>query len=142
MSDNTQGTTSPVQSETSLRALAIVGYGLFLLAMMNGLTAIAGVLLAYIKRDDARGSIWLRHFENMITVFWVMLFGALAAILLHLLLFPISLGLLLSGQFVWPAISLFTVPFFLTLAIWPILFVWFLYRVIRGLLHAIDNRAY
>jgi uncharacterized membrane protein len=143
MSDNSQGAThSPVRSETNLRSLVIVGYILFLLAMANGLTAVAGVLLAYIKRDDARGTVWFSHFENMIVVFWVMLLGAFAALALHLLLFPISLGLLLSGQFVWPAVSLLSLPVLLTLAIWPILFVWFLYRMIRGLVRASDNRAY
>jgi uncharacterized membrane protein len=141
MSDNPP-TSTPAQSAANLRSLAIAGYILFLLALFNGLTAIAGVLLAYIKRDDARGTIWFGHFENMISVFWVMLLGAFVALLLHLLLFPISLGLLLSGQFLWTAISLASLPVLLTLAIWPILFIWFLYRMIRGLLHASDNRPY
>ncbi len=142
MSDNPGATHTPVRSETNLRSLAILGYILFLLAMFNGLTAVAGVILAYVKRDDARGTIWSSHFENQIVVFWVMLLGAFAGLLLHLLLFPISLGLLFSGQFIWPAISLFSLPLLLSLAIWPILFLWFLYRVIRGLVRASDNRAY
>jgi uncharacterized membrane protein len=140
MSDDSQAT--PIRSETSLRTLAIIGYILFLAAMFNGLTAVAGVLIAYIKRDEARGTVWYGHFGNLITVFWVMLLGAFAGFLLYALLFPVSIGLILSGHFVWPAVSLLSLPIVLTLALWPILFVWFLYRIIRGLIHASDHSAY
>ena len=140
MSDSHGAT--PAGSETSLRTLAIVGYILFLAAIFNGLTAIAGVVMAYIKRDDARGTIWYGHFQNLIVVFWVMLLGAFAGFMLSWLLFPVSLVLILSGHFVWPAVSLLSLPILVALALWPILFVWFLYRTIRGLLHASAARAY
>ena len=50
---------------SDLRSLAIVCYVLFLLAAVNGLTAFIGVIIAYVKRNDATGTIWRSHFDNM-----------------------------------------------------------------------------
>jgi len=127
--------------QSHLRSLALVGYVLFLVSFMNGLTAIAGVIIAYVKRRDAAGTIWQSHFGNLILVFWVML----AAFLLALISFPVSvlsLGLWLSGDFVWPAFSAFAVPVLFWMFAGPLLLIWFFYRIIRGLIHASENRAY
>src|ERR1700759_701949 len=57
-----------------LRTMAIIVYGLYLAALFTAGTAgIAGVVLAYIKRDEARGTIWESHFENAIHAFWIWL---------------------------------------------------------------------
>src|SRR6266481_9002064 len=92
-----------------LRSLAMLCYVLFLVLFFNGLTAIVGVIIAYIKRHDAAGTIWQSHFDNLILVFWVML----AVCLVGLISFPISLvslTLWFSGDFVWPAFSVFALP--------------------------------
>src|SRR6202012_801309 len=52
------------------RVMAIVCYALFIITVTNGFTGIVGVVLAYIKRSDARGTIWESHFNNLIHVFW------------------------------------------------------------------------
>ena len=72
-----------------LRVQVIAAYVLFLLAWMNGITALIGVILAYVKRHEASGTIWRSHFDNLILVFWVMVAG----LFLGLLTWPISLGL-------------------------------------------------
>ena len=123
--------------QTSLRALAIVSYVLFLLACFNGFTAIIGVLIAYVKRRDAAGTIWHSHFANMILVFWVTVGGAL----LGVLSWPVAFGALFARHFfwLWPT-AVF--PLFFGFLIIPLLAVWYLYRIIRGLIRAGEDRSY
>src|SRR5664279_840214 len=71
---------SDVQDEGDLRSILLIIYGLFVLATFNGATAIVGVVLAYIKRDAARGTMWEGHFRNLIHVFWIALVVAIVAI--------------------------------------------------------------
>ena len=123
---------------SDLRSLAIAGYVLFLLAAVNGFTALIGLIIAYVKRRDATGTIWRSHFDNMITVFWVMLVGALLGMF--------SWPLWLSGAFthgwvfLWPPV--FTLPFLFVFLIFPILVIWYFYRMITGIVRASDERAY
>ena len=122
---------------SDLRSLTIVCYVLFLLASVNGLTAIVGVIIAYAKRRDATGTIWQSHFNNLILVFWVMV----GAAVLGFLTWPIAIDALLAAWPVfWP--PALTLPF----AFWflgiPLLALWYLYRVIRGLLRASEERPY
>lgn len=110
------GPISPAQSDTH-RSLAIITYVLFLVGWPTlHMATLAGVILAYVQKSDARGTIWESHYDAAISTFWVCLVLGLAALPLCL----IAIGFL----------------------IYPVLIVWFLYRVIRGLVHAIDNRPY
>jgi uncharacterized membrane protein len=105
-------------SSSDTRTLAIIIYGLYLAAVFSaGLAGVAGVVLAYVKRDDARGTIWESHFENQITAFWVwiMLFVLGCATF-----WILGLGFLLMG----------------------FAFIYFLYRTIKGLIRAIDSQPY
>jgi len=123
--------------QTSLRALAIVSYVLFLLACFNGFTAIIGVLIAYVKRRDAAGTVWHSHFANVILVFWVTVGGAL----LGVLSWPVAFGALFARHFfwLWPT-AVF--PLFFGFLIIPLLALWYLYRIIRGLIRAGEDRSY
>ncbi|HTQ15338.1 MAG TPA: hypothetical protein VMH86_15815 [Rhizomicrobium sp.] len=131
-------TPTSAADESSLRLFALISYGLLLLAGTNGLTAIVAVVLAYIKRDEARGTPFESHFSNIVTVFWsaiaaiaivVAAAGASAITLFggpephHVLPQAIGIGIVL-----WAAAVGFVV--------------WYLYRVIRGFIRAIDGRAY
>ncbi|HWD29047.1 MAG TPA: hypothetical protein VG387_17875 [Rhizomicrobium sp.] len=130
--------------EDGLRATVLIAYGLFLLALCNGVTAIAGVILLYVKRADARGTPWDSHFRNLITVFWVGL--ALTAIVIALAL-PV-LGALFfalvhtNGN---PPVEAFTGLFVLGPVAWlaaVVFFVWYLIRTISGFLRALEGRPY
>jgi uncharacterized membrane protein len=143
MAENPSAAPLPNQAGTQqhLRSLALLSYVLFLVSFFNGLTAIVGVIIAYIKRRDATGTVWQSHFDNLILVFWVML----AICLVGLISFPISLvslTLWFSGDFVWPAFSVFALPVLVWMVALPILVIWFFYRMIRGLIHASENRPY
>jgi len=61
--------------QSGLRTTAMICYVLYLVAFINGLTAIIGVIIAYIKRPEAAGTVWESHFRNLIVVFWVMFAG-------------------------------------------------------------------
>src|SRR6185437_510218 len=61
-------------SEMSERNSVLVAYGLYLLgAMTGGLTTLAGMILAMVRLDGARGSLFESHYRNMILVFWIWL---------------------------------------------------------------------
>lgn len=101
----------------SFRGTAVVAYVLFLVGWpCLHLSTIVGLILAYVQRGDARDTVWESHFTNIIHTFWT---SVLIAILLTPLYF-IGVG-------------------FLGLAI---VIVWFLYRTLKGLIRALDGRAY
>ena len=101
-----------------LRLFSIIIYGLYIAGFCSGgFTTLIGVILAYVKRGDSRGTIYESHFTNAIEVFWVALVIGLIAIPLYFLFF---LGALIH----------------LGLA------VWYLCRSIKGLVRVLDNRAY
>ena len=115
-SQSPESTGSSAESEN--RTMVIVVYGLYLAALLScGLAGIAGVIVAYLKRGDARGSIWSSHFDNQIETFWIWLVLAIAG---GLTVWVLGLGLLVIG----------------------FAFVWFLYRTIKGLLRALESKPY
>ncbi|HEY2033426.1 MAG TPA: hypothetical protein VGH02_07025 [Rhizomicrobium sp.] len=128
---------APPQAASDTRLLVIICYALFILVFTNGLTSIVGVVLAYVKRADARGTIWESHFTNLIHVFWtgfvffVVFFSAA--------LFGVA-GLwhtAITDNFAAPVLVL---P--LLGAVFVVYVVWYLYRIVRGLLFALENKAY
>ena len=104
-------------ADENLKLFSIVVYALLLLAFCNGLTALIGVIVAYVKRPDARGTVYESHFTNAIETFWVGLVVSLTAIPL---IFLFGLGLIVYCG----------------------LIVWYLFRIIKGMVHALEDRAY
>lgn len=115
MIDASENPTGPNALE-SARTTSIIVYLLYIAALVNGLTAIIGVVLAYVKRDDVRGTIYEGHFSNAIEVFWVFLVGMIVAVPLCFILIGIPLVILI--------------------------YVWVLFRTIKGLVRAIDGKPY
>jgi uncharacterized membrane protein len=117
MTDTVPPTTAPVLPATDTRTLAIVVYGLYLGALFTGgTTGIVGVVLAYIKRNEARDTPWHSHFENAIHAFWIW-----------------------AGLMVLGIVTAWALIGFVIMAA---AFVYFLYRTIKGLLAAVDSRPY
>jgi uncharacterized membrane protein len=113
----TADSVSTSRSDESFRGTAIVAYVLYLLGWPSlHLATIVALILAYVQRGEARGTIWESHFTNVIETFWISLIVGLIAIPLCF----IGIG-------------------FVVLAF---LVVWFLFRTIKGLIRAIDGRAY
>lgn len=124
-------------SVTEPRVMAIVCYALFIVAMTNGITGIVGVVLAYIQRPEARGTIWESHFDNLIHVFW---WGvAVFALFLIALIFGVF-GFAHSVEHdAFPGV-LFLVPVIWLLGVAYV--VWYLYRTVKGIVQALDGKAY
>jgi uncharacterized membrane protein len=107
----------PARSEDTLRGTAILCYVLFLVGWPTvHITSIVALILAYVQRNEAAGTVWESHFRNLIETFWVSLVIGLIAIPLCFVFvgIPILIGV---G-------------------------IWFLYRTIKGLLRAIEHRPY
>ena len=101
------------RDESGDRILAIVNYVLSFLAIFNGITIIAAVILAYVRRDQANE--WLKsHFSYQIRTFWY----ALIFFVVGLLTFWILIGFL----------------------IWFIGGVWLVIRSVVGLMRVLDGR--
>ncbi|AMN46567.1 membrane protein [Steroidobacter denitrificans] len=95
--------------------IAKIIYVLYLLGFFAGITAVIGLVMAYIYKDDAPE--WLRtHYELQIRTFWIMLlYGLIAGILCIILI-----GFLL----------LFLVA------------LWWIIRCVKGLKYLDQNTAY
>jgi uncharacterized membrane protein len=113
-------TIETVQSdrEGSLARTAMLDYGLHIagLLLSVGLLSVVALIINYVKRPSARGTIFESHFTWQIRTFWWTLLWMMV------LAVPVLLTLgLTSFLFVIPAI-------------------WYLYRMIKGLLYLNDRR--
>ena len=82
------------------KTMALVVYVLFLVGLTNGLTAVIGLVLAYVSKGDAPG--WLQsHYVFQIRTFWISLL--LAAIGCLLLIVGVGV-LILAAVGVWVAV--------------------------------------
>lgn len=106
----------------SLRKVALLDYLLHIagLVFSMGLLSVVALIINYVKRDDATGTIYRSHMDWMIATFWWTLFWVVVSFVPALLLSFLSFGLLSF---------LFLIPCF-----------WFLYRMLKGLLRLIDQR--
>ena len=100
----------------------LVSSGFPAIAPLMGIIGIAGVIVAYVKRDDASGTWVASHLRWLIRTFWYsMLWAVIGWIVL------LVLGLILIG-----------IP--LAMLIWGAASIWVLYRVIRGYLLFNESR--
>jgi uncharacterized membrane protein len=101
-----------------LRTYAIVVYVLYLLFLPSfTCTMLIGVVVAYLKRNEARGTAFESHFVNAIDIFWVgLVVGLVATAFIPLF----GLGFLIHAGLV----------------------VWILYRTVKGLIRAIEWQPY
>jgi len=82
----------------SLRRLTLVTYVLYALAWFNGLTAVIAVIINYVKRDDARGTLYDSHFTWQIRTFWWSLAWALVGFITSFILVGFAI---LFGAAIW-----------------------------------------
>lgn len=105
--------------DLNLRKLTHVMYGLFALGLISGglfgMAVLAAIVLAYMKRTDAAGTVYARHFDWLIMTFWW--------------------GLL------WGGLSALATYIFIGWLTGLVVLVWLLYRVARGWLALFEGRA-
>ena len=98
----------------SLKSLTQVVYVLYALSYFTGITAIVGIIINYVKKDDVAGT-WLEsHFRWQIRTFW---FGLL-----------------------WVVIGVATYFILIGVAILFANFCWIIYRIVKGWLNLNDNK--
>jgi uncharacterized membrane protein len=148
MTDRTSNTAPPDTERASdtERAAVLAGYGLFLFAITNGLTALIGAMIAFIRRDDARGTIWESHYRNMLTVFTVSIVLSLLMLVLVLSGVFTVIGLAVGSAW-WDGDWMLSLPLLgaavpLVMLGFVVFGFWYLYRMVRGLLRALDDREY
>jgi|TARA_B100000768_G_scaffold60381_1_gene58441 uncharacterized membrane protein len=109
-------TDDDLQKESNHKNVTMLIYILLALGFVTGgLTAIAAVIINYIKRDDVRGS-WLEgHFRWQINTFW---FGLLWTIIAFLT------WLVLLGWFTGALVT-----------------IWLVYRIAKGAIYLNDNKT-
>lgn len=91
-----------------------VVYVLYLASLFTGITSIIGVIIAYVKRDEVRGTVDESHLQYLIRTFWFSLLGFIIGMILVLVLI---------GYLIILAVS-----------------VWFIYRVVMGFMRLLDNK--
>lgn len=94
--------------------VVLVIYVLYALAVLTGVSAIAGVIVAYIKRDDVQGTWLASHIDWQIKTFW----------------WGLGLGIL----------STLLIAVIVGIVMWVALGCWLIYRVAKGWLRLNDNR--
>ncbi|QEY26303.1 DUF4870 family protein [Neisseria zalophi] len=97
-----------------LRTQAIIVYALYAASMLAGVTVIAGVIMAYIKRDEMQGTLYYDHMQYLIKTFWWSLIGFI--------------------------ISYITFIIFIGILIFFMVGIWFIYRVVAGFIKLYDNK--
>jgi uncharacterized membrane protein len=98
-----------------LKTITQVVYALQALSFMFGVSALVGLIINYVKREDVVGTVYQSHFDWQIRTFW---WGLLWGVLGCLLIIALGLG------------------FLLLFVAW----VWAIYRVVKGWLKLIEGK--
>ena len=73
-------------SNSEVKNYVFIAYVTYALGLFIWFTPVVGVILAFIKRDEAQGSIYASHIDYLIKTFWVSLVGMLFGMLTILIL--------------------------------------------------------
>ncbi|CAN7510049.1 hypothetical protein LJR296_003397 [Cupriavidus necator] len=114
-----QVTTPSGEQLSSLRKLLHILYALYAIFWLTGgITALIAIVIDYVKRDDARGSLYASHFAWQIRSFWwSVVWGVLGGVLFA---------------------TVVLIP--LAFAVWGVLSLWMLYRIVKGWLYLNDSK--
>lgn len=102
------------EKNKSLRTLTIVVYVLQALSFFTAITGLVGLIINYVKRSDTQGTWLASHFRWQIRTFWFAL--------------------------LWAVIGFILVYFLVGFVVLFFNMVWVIYRIVRGILSAIDNK--
>lgn len=108
------GATPDAEKLASIKQLTLVIYVLYAASAFVGITGIVAIIVNYLKREDADGTIYASHFTWQIRTFW---WGLLWAVIGCITLF-VGVGFLI----------LFANS------------IWIIYRIVKGFLNWNDNK--
>ena len=104
---------SPQQAEAN-RTITLAIYVLYAASLISGVTALIGIVLNYIKRDDVVGTLYESHFTWQIRTFWYSL--------------------------LWAAVGWATVWIIIGFLVWAAAGIWFIYRIAKGWLRLTEGK--
>jgi len=104
-------------------------YVLYLLGLMNGVTILVGVVMAYALKDKAAEP-YLSHYIFQIRTFWIGVIIGLAASLIAVIGIPLT--------FIVIGLAFFALAGLIFAALW----VWFLVRSVLGLVTLVRGDPY
>ncbi|MGU3496941.1 DUF4870 family protein [Xanthobacteraceae bacterium A53D] len=114
-SDPTPGyAVAPGARDEALRNITMITYILYAIGYFVGITMLVGLIVAYMKRGDAAGTIYESHFTWLIRTFWI--------------------GLIVGIIGFFTSFILIGVPILIACYIWGI------YRVVKGFLAFNDRK--
>lgn len=98
--------------------VALISSGFHVAAPLMGIVGIAGLIVAYVKRDEAQGTWVASHLRWLIRTFWFsLLWGAIGVV------FAVTIiGLVVA------------------IPLWAVASIWVIYRVVRGYLLFNDSK--
>ena len=99
---------------SDVKNYVFISYVTYAVGLLILFTSVVGVIMAYVKRDEAQGSIYASHIDYLIKTFWVSLVGTVLGTFTTLILIG-----------------------------WLILLVtaiWFIYRVVIGLIKLNEDK--
>jgi len=121
MNDPQTSTTTPEAAparEDTLRKITLFDYALHLISPFTLMTfTVIALIINYVKRPDSVGTVFHSHMDYMIRTCWWTLFWIV----------------------VTSIIAFVTLGVFSFVGVFPI--IWYMYRMIKGLMRAIDTRA-
>ena len=115
MNDVIQAPPGDAAKLESLKQLTLIIYVLYALSLFVGITGIVAIVMNYLKREDAQGTLYESHFTWQIRTFWW--------------------GLL------WAVIGFATVWLLVGFVVLAVNSIWLIYRVVRGFLNWNDGKA-
>ena len=123
----------------SARSLATVVYAIQAIAVVTALPLVAGVILNYLKMDEARGTWVESHFRWQIRTFWLSLLWGFLLFLAMVVLGLGGLGAAMAGSDIGAAGGVISAGIVGAVGGVGIL-AWLLYRIIRGWLRLSENQ--
>ena len=103
-------------SNKEYKAHVLISYVLLAVGLFTAIPLLIGAIWAMIKKNGALGSIYHSHLVNVTRVFWWSLFWTIIGAILSLVI--------------------------IGYAIFPVIWLWALYRVINGLVKVLADEAY
>lgn len=123
----------------SARSLATVVYAIQAIAAVTALPLVAGVILNYLKMDEARGTWVESHFRWQIRTFWLSLLWGFLLFLAFMVLGLGGLGAAMAGSEAGAVGGVVSAG--IIAAVGGVgIFAWLLYRIIRGWLRLSENQ--
>lgn len=103
------------ESEKSAKTLTTIIYALYAASFLVGVTAIVGIVMNYVKKEDVAGTFLESHFRWQIRTFW---FGLLWGVLGTITLFVLIGWAVLTANGIW-----------------------IIYRIVKGWLYLNENKS-